>query len=494
MSFRSIPLQGVAPLANARPAAGSLRSGFVLYAALGLIAVFAGLTVPILGFLAPILLATALITLFILKDFRVGIVLVVLLTPISATSVFPHEMLGLKGFNPLNVILAATLGSYLLKRVLRGAEYRLIPWRMMWLYVAPITLAAVLGSRHVGEIPVFLKVAGLINFDSALGYLRDLYIKPMLLILSAILVGAAIRESRRPERLLIPAFIAAWLLALLVLLLIALSGVSLATLASASARHFLSITGLHANELGMIFNMAYALLLFMLPATMGWVRALVLVSLAVLGIASVFTFSRAALGVFVFVNAAFFFSQRQIRALLVGGIGMWVVIAALPDAVVERATTGIAAENRQEVSAGRVDDIWLPLLPSVLKNPLIGSGLSSVMWSEPLRKGTMAPVGHTHSAYLGALLDFGVLGCGLIFAFFWYLWKGFRRLSREDVSPIFRGFFGGAAVCVVILLLQGISDDKFVPTNSQVLLWLAMGILIGRGGLLGPSGRMPAKV
>ena len=33
------------------------------------------------------------------------------------------------------------------------------------------------------------------------------------------------------------------------------------------------------------------------------------------------------------------------------------------------------------MSAGRIDDIWLPLLPELFKSPLWGNGLNSIMWS-----------------------------------------------------------------------------------------------------------------
>src|SRR5882762_7426107 len=61
-------------------------------------------------------LCTALIgCAFILLDFRVGVVLLILLMPISSSKLFPHEMLGMKGLNPLNLLLLATLGAYLVR-------------------------------------------------------------------------------------------------------------------------------------------------------------------------------------------------------------------------------------------------------------------------------------------------------------------------------------------------------------------------------------------
>src|SRR6266700_2691078 len=77
---------------------------------------------------------------FILLEFRVGVVLLMLLMPISSSDVFPHAMLGITGLNPLNVLLAGTLGSYLLHGLSDGSLRRFLPRPLFWLYVAPILL------------------------------------------------------------------------------------------------------------------------------------------------------------------------------------------------------------------------------------------------------------------------------------------------------------------------------------------------------------------
>jgi len=73
---------------------------------------------------------------FILLDFRVGVVLLILLMPISNSTVFPHEMLGITGLNPVNLLLVGTLGSYLLHGVSDGSLRRFMPRPLLWLYIA----------------------------------------------------------------------------------------------------------------------------------------------------------------------------------------------------------------------------------------------------------------------------------------------------------------------------------------------------------------------
>src|SRR6266705_3264173 len=128
---------------------------------------------------------------FILLDFRIGVVLLILLMPISSSDVFPHAMLGITGLNPLNVLLAGTLGSYLLHGLSDGSLRRFLPRPVFWLYVAPILLAGALGSRHVGDIAPAFFMYDLLDFHDTVGYFRDRVIKPLLIVVLSLRVGAA---------------------------------------------------------------------------------------------------------------------------------------------------------------------------------------------------------------------------------------------------------------------------------------------------------------
>ncbi|MFD2270380.1 O-antigen ligase family protein [Undibacterium arcticum] len=192
------------------------------------------------------------------------------------------------------------------------------------------------------------------------------------------------------------------------------------------------------------------------------------------------TFSRGAyLGLFFCGRVFSFFTQRRFRAMLV--VLLLVTLAALfmPDAVVERASMGLGNGNVEDVSAGRVDEIWRPLIPEILSNPLIGHGLGSILWSESAQHRAILPVGHPHSAYLGVLLDFGVLGAIVIFVFFRHMWRLFIDLAKRMPDPIWRAYFRGAAACILLLLVQGVTDDSFTPTRTQPFLWLSYGIATG---------------
>lgn len=458
------------------------QSGAPLFlgAMFALACVVLGVAVAFGEFDAVILSAGLLASALILVDFRVGVVLLISLMPISGSHYFPHQMLGMTGLNPVNLLLMATFGSYLFSNLFRVRLSGFLPAPLLWLYIVPIAVAGMLGARHVNEIhPEMLEA---LNFFSATGYLRDMLIKPLLLILLGLLVGAAVVRSERPERFLVPLLISIWAFALLMLWFIATSGMSLSQMASSTEREFLAPLGQHANDIGRFFAFAYALLLFawaaadrpVLKAFLGVTMALSLVALAL-------TFSRGAFLGFIVISYLFMVSRRQLVLGLLGGAFLFaLLLAALPPEFYARAEHGLASGNLSSVSADRIDRIWKPLIPDLLRSPIWGNGLSSVLWSDAMRSDSMPRVSHPHNAYLATLLDMGVVGLALLMAYFVHVWKGFRRLAEApELGVVQRGLFAGARAGLVAFLVTALVDSQLTPVWEQVLLWIMIGTMYG---------------
>ena len=201
-------------------------------------------------------------------------------------------------------------------------------------------------------------------------------------------------------------------------------------------------------------------------------------------IALMLTFSRGAFFGFLVVNGLFLIWRRNIKTLLAAAFIVALALLLMPDAVYERMAAGFSGSSAQldpdAVSAGRIDRIWLPLLPEVMTNPVTGHGIGSIMWSEPMRTApgqVILPVTHPHNAYLQALLDMGVVGLALLGAYFFHVWRGLRSLAR---APALRGFYLGAAAGLVSMLISNITDSSLMPRPEQAFLWLAIGMMYGQ--------------
>jgi len=416
----------------------------------------------------------------ILVDYRVGAILLVALLPVSATNLFPHALMGITGLNPINVLLAGTLAAYLLRgRVEHPGP--LVPQPLLWLYIVPIVLAGALGTLYLDDIyPAFFNLL-VVSYTDWPGYLRDVVVKPLLTVLAAVLVAAAVAKARKPEPFVVALAVGVCALAFVVFGFIVVSEVRLGFLASPRARTFFMEIGTHANALGRVFVTTYALLLFAWWETKNpHGRLALFAALGILSLGIVLTFSRNAFLGFLVINALFLVWKFNMKKLGLALLGTAVSAALAPEVLYRRITYGFEEGSADAVSAGRIDGIWLPLLPETFKSPLWGSGLDSIMWADPMATGAMDFVGHPHNAYLEALLDMGLIGLVLLLAFYWHVWKGFRALgSNAYLSPVMRGFFQGACAALVAFCLAGMTGGSLRPQPENAILWMAIGMMYG---------------
>jgi O-antigen ligase len=415
-----------------------------------------------------------------LRDFRVGVALLILIMPISSSTFFPHAMFGMTGLNPLNLLLVATLAVFLMRAAGTDALKGFIPRPLYWLYIVPIAVAAVIGMQHVDEIPRVFKASDLIVFDNGLGYLRDVFFKPMGLVVYALLVAAAVSWSERPERFVIPMLISVFLMAGLAIGFVASLGVSLSELSGSYSRHIMGMIGLHPNDLGRLYAMAFALLLFVWDrTTRTGLKAPLVLAMGMVTLALLFTFSRGAFFGFVIVCLLYLLLRRSVKTLLLAAVLIPPAILFAPGALWSRLQAGMDA-GLDEITAGRLNEIWIPILPEVLKTPPWGSGLESIMWSRAMRMEETFLVAHPHNAFLQVYMDLGVIGALLVLAFWFYTTRGFWRLSKDErLVPEMQGFFEGAAIGFVSFFIAGMAGSSFLPVPEQVYLWLAVGLMYG---------------
>jgi O-antigen ligase len=324
----------------------------------------------------------------------------------------------------------------------------------------------------------------LLSFNDVAGYLRDVVTRPLFSVLFALVIAAAVARSGKPEKFLAPILISIWVMSLLVIGVVLQSGIALDQLASDDSREFLSLLGMHANDLGRLYAIAYALLLFTWVESRAiGLKLMLLASMGVVVVALMLTFSRGAFLGFIVVNVLFVLWRLNLKTLLLAMCIVAVALFALPDAVYDRVASGYG-NGWNAISAGRIDEIWLPLLPDFLRNPVFGSGLASILWSEAMRVSggdTVLEVTQAHSAYLETLLDMGIVGLVLLCSYFAHVWKGFRALGADPaVSPELRGFFQGAAAGLAGFLIAGIAGSYLTPRPEQVFLWVAIGMMYGQ--------------
>jgi O-antigen ligase len=190
---------------------------------------------------------------------------------------------------------------------------------------------------------------------------------------------------------------------------------------------------------------------------------------------------------FIVVTGLFFLTGSPQRRMAFVAIVLLAWVAA-PAAILERAQFGLDSRDLNAISAGRLENIWLPLLPDIGDHLLFGQGLYAIMWTDAQRLQQIYPVSLAHNAYLDLVLDVGLFGACVVLAWYAYLWNGFRRAASSDPDPRFRALFNGGQLALVALCLCALSNDRLTPTAPACLLWVVAGVWLGRQAQLERAG------
>jgi hypothetical protein len=376
--------------------------------------------------------------------------------------------------------VALTAAAYVLRLGSAGrGRLPLIVNRWIWLLIAAVIFSGVHGASNLESIPSWL----LAGTDTDLGlprtYYRTVVFPAVLLPVLAILIGATLCDREELKAVSTPIWTLVCVIAVLIIGQVITSGEALSILATQRSEHLISL-GFHSNEFGAFLAIAYGLGLGVWHgAERGRRRTAAGVLLVVTAVALLLTFSRGAYLAFAVTNVVVFMcaAPRKRAAFLALTAMLWL---AAPSVFVDRIGYGLTSKDVNEISAGRVENLWLPLLPDIANNLWLGQGLQSIMWTDAQRFQEIFPANLAHNAFLDLLLDFGIAGALPVLGWYVYLWRGFRRGARNDPDPKFRAFFAGGNLALLAFLLSSLTNNRLTPGATSCLLWLCAGVLLGR--------------
>jgi O-antigen ligase len=96
-----------------------------------------------------------------------------------------------------------------------------------------------------------------------------------------------------------------------------------------------------------------------------------------------------------------------------------------------------------------------------------------------------------HNLYLWAVLDMGFVGLGLLVLFFADLRRRFLSVAmNSSTGPLEAALFQGGAAALLGYAAFGLSGGNYVPTTSNVYLWILLGLLLGKRTGLTPIKRV----
>ncbi|MDD3242910.1 MAG: O-antigen ligase family protein [Eubacteriales bacterium] len=111
------------------------------------------------------------------------------------------------------------------------------------------------------------------------------------------------------------------------------------------------------------------------------------------------------------------------------------------------------------------ENIFRSALRGFLRSPVLGQGMLAYHqlgagWGGPAKI-------HAHNLFLDCLLNFGVVGCGLLAAYFARMTQGVRALARDD-----RRLFALVCGIALVTVLHGMLDVTLLQVHTGILFML----------------------
>ena len=183
------------------------------------------------------------------------------------------------------------------------------------------------------------------------------------------------------------------------------------------------------------------------------------------------------------VSSIFYLSiskrAKFLPVLIVISIGLSFIISS---SIIERASKGLESGDRVEISAGRTDRSWLPLIVEYVKSPkklLLGNGRFAILSSDAVASGiTPNTYKHPHNMYLEQILDAGIFGLIAIMLFFIVLFKKiYKNLSYIQDFKL-KEYQYAVIASLISYFLAGITGRSLFPDSKGAFFWIIVGIAV----------------
>lgn len=237
--------------------------------------------------------------------------------------------------------------------------------------------------------------------------------------------------------------------------------------------------GMHGNDISNYCTLAF-------PVILAWMltkkSTLSILSLGAIAVTTLLCFSRT--GYFLIIVGLFMYfilSGRLKWLPVIVAVLAAVLIFLIPDMIIERAVMGLSEGDANELSAGRVNYLWIPLLHEISDKSqilLFGMGRYGIAQTDSWMQGRISNYLHAHNVYLDCILDMGILGLGIILIIFAMVIIYFYRFAKKvkDTLPYCSNLLNGCLVSIICFFMGGLTGRSFFPNQGNFYLWLVIGL------------------
>lgn len=438
----------------------SMLSGLVLWLAMGISSYFVILFVLAAGM---VFIAS--------QKFIYGLSIFIFLLPFTGMKVFDANFASLPGVKTLQLLTLFVIALAFMKYNRAEKLSRDVQWFAAF-FVMIFALAA---FRSLG----FLDTFNLYQEDklSAMRFILTHLVKPLIYFVPFILIIKFTRDARL-FRMTFQVISGALVALSLVILYLYLFQIEDKGNVDAVNAYYEMFFGMHRNDLANFFIIGIPFLLAQYFQRKSFLNML---GIGIAVAATGFTYSRTAYVIVLFSFIFYLVISRRTRFLPVFLVIAFALSFFISSNIIERASYGLETNDRNAISAGRIDDMWLPLIEEYIQNPgklLLGGGRYSIVASDANRHGLIYYAGHPHNMFLEFIFDAGLLSLAVVLVFFYRLIRSMfaRQRSMED-SP-FREYGFALIVGIIAYLVAGLSGRSIFPQLLSSFFWIAAGLAV----------------
>jgi O-antigen ligase len=193
------------------------------------------------------------------------------------------------------------------------------------------------------------------------------------------------------------------------------------------------------------------------------------------------TYSRTAYGILIISFIIYLFISKRAKLLpilVIFAIGSSFYIA---ESIIERASKGVGTRDRGKISAGRIDQIWLPLIEEYSHSPkklLFGNGRFAIVSSDAVSRGIAADHMHPHNMYLEQMLDAGLIGLAVFMSFFILLFKKMLYFFNNIESSKLNEYYYAIIVSMISFFIAGLTGRSLFPGGKSCFFWIVVSLSI----------------
>lgn len=405
----------------------------------------------------------------------------------------PSYMLGVQGLNPFNISLAVVAMFWLIQR---RAEPQPAP-APLWLPAMLVAYVLLVALSAIGAALNMETLSAMFGGKTALQWMIvDGMINPLKYVLIGVMFFDGARSRQRVKLALFSVVGSGMCYALLMYKSL---NVQMLSINFQDARRLTDkVIGLFANDLAEVLAFTFWAAVFLYALfDRRWQKLLWGAAIALIIPPFIVLKSRAGL-LALSAAAAVFGVLRWRRVLLLFPIAAVLVLYVAPG-LQQRLRMGFEDDEPDwgTVSAGRLTNIWPPVIEQITKSPLLGHGRYAIIREkcgmEILELEGTLPV-HPHNSYLEILLDAGLIG--LLVCMIWMAVLGYVgvTLLRERKDPLLRALGGVTLAAIVTELAAGVAGSSFYTSQSMAPYLCVWGVALRAYVELRVAAEAPAPV